>query len=58
MISKWEWWGLYRTVTSKGEPRCRSRRRGGASVVKNPPASAGDMGLSPGSGGSHMPQGN
>ena len=50
--------GLYRTVTSKGEPRCRSRRRGGASVVKNPPASAGDMGLSPGSGGSHMPQGN
>ena len=29
--------------------------RGGA-VVENPPAGAGDTGLSPGLGGSHMPQ--
>ena len=27
-------------------------------VVKNPPASAGDMGLSPGLGRSHMPRSN
>ena len=30
----------------------------GGTVVKNPPASAGDMGSSPGLGGSHMPQSN
>ena len=30
----------------------------GGSVVKNPPASAGDMGLIPGLGRSHMPQSN
>ena len=28
----------------------------GGSVVKNPPASAGDMGSSPGLGRSHMPR--
>ena len=28
------------------------------SVVKNPPANAGDMGSTPGPGGSHMPRGN
>ena len=27
-------------------------------VVKNPPANAGDMGSSPGPGGSHMPRSN
>ena len=27
-------------------------------VVKNPPANAGDMGLSPGPGRSHMPRSN
>ena len=27
----------------------------GGSVVKNPPANAGDMGSIPGPGGSHMP---
>ena len=27
-------------------------------MVKNPPANAGDMGLSPGPGGSHMPRSN
>ena len=30
----------------------------GGTVVKNPPANAGDMGLSPGPGRSHMPQSN
>ena len=30
----------------------------GGTVVKNPPAKAGDMGSSPGPGGSHMPQSN
>ena len=30
----------------------------GGSVVKNPPANAGDMGLSPGLGRSHMLQSN
>ena len=30
----------------------------GGAVVKNPPANAGDTGLSPGPGRSHMPQNN
>ena len=30
----------------------------GGTVVKNPPANAGDMGSSPGPGRSHMPQSN
>ena len=30
----------------------------GGTVVKNPPANAGDMGLSPGLGRSHMPRSN
>ena len=30
----------------------------GGAVVKNPPANAGDMGLSPGLGRSHMPRSN
>ena len=30
----------------------------GGAVVKNPPANAGDMGLSPGPGRSHMPWSN
>ena len=30
----------------------------GGAVVKNPPASAGDTGSSPGPGRSHMPRGN
>ena len=30
----------------------------GGSVVKNPPANAGDMGSSPGQGRSHMPRSN
>ena len=30
----------------------------GGAVVKNPPANAGNTGLSPGPGGSHMPRSN
>ena len=30
----------------------------GSAVVENLPANAGDMGSSPGAGGSHMPQSN
>ena len=30
----------------------------GAAVVKNPPANAGDMGLIPSPGSSHMPRSN
>ena len=30
----------------------------GGAMVKNPPANAGDTGLSPGPGTSHMPQNN
>ena len=35
-----------------------SRDFPGGAVVKNPPASAGDMGSSPGPGRSHMPRSN
>ena len=37
---------------------CFMRDFPGGAVVKNPPASAGDMGSSPGPGRSHMPQSN
>ena len=36
------------TISNRGFP--------GGSVVKNPPANAGDRGSIPGLGGSHMPQ--
>ena len=38
----------------------KSSREGfpGGAVVKNPPANAGDVGSSPGTGRSHMPQSN
>ena len=35
-----------------------SRDFPGGSVVKNPPANAGDVGSSPGPGRSHMPRSN
>ena len=38
------------------DERTRARGFPGGAVVKNPPANAGDMGSSPGPGGSHMPQ--
>ena len=36
----------------------KSRDFPGGAVVKNPPASAGDMGSSPGPGGAQMPRSN
>ena len=38
----------------------KQKERGfpGGAVVKNPPANAGDTGLNPGPGRSHMPQSN
>ena len=36
----------------------KSRGFPGGAVVEHPPANAGDTGLSPGLGGSHMPQSN
>ena len=43
-------WGLNQRVKDQGFP--------GGAVVKNPPANAGDTGLSPGPGRSHMLQSN
>ena len=41
---------MYQNIASLGLP--------GGPVVKNLPVNAGDMGLIPGLGRSHMPQGN
>ena len=41
---------LLKSYQSRGFP--------GGAVVKNPPANAGDTGLSPGPGRSHMPRNN
>ena len=46
-----------------GELRAEEKKKAlggfpGGTVVKNPPANAGDMGSSPGLGRSHMPQSN
>ena len=40
------------------EDKKTDRRFPDGAVVKNPPANAGDTGLSPGPGRSHMPQSN
>ena len=42
--------GPFKNVEIRGFP--------GGAVVKNPPANAGDTGLSPGPGRSHMPRSN
>ena len=42
--------GAYKIDGYRGSP--------GGAVVKNPPANAGDTGLSPGPGRSHMPRSN
>ena len=51
-----EWDAIGNQVTAV----LRALMRGfpGGAVVKNPPASAGDMGSSPGPGRSHMPWSN
>ena len=41
---------FFKEITMSGFP--------GGTVVKNPPANAGDMGSSPGPGRSHMPRSN
>ena len=42
------------------KPRRKKKKRDfpGGAVVKNPPANAGDTGLSPGLGRSHVPRSN
>ena len=45
-----EWFVMYQNIASLGLP--------GGPVVKNLPVNAGDMGLIPGLGRSHMPEGN
>ena len=45
-------------VTSIGPVRVTCSDFPGGTVVKNPPANAGDTGSSPGPGRSHMPQSN
>ena len=48
------------SMTPRAEILTRKMFRGfpGGTVVKNPPANAGDTGSSPGPGGSHMPRSN
>ena len=48
--------GLDMEVEERKELRLSSQGFPGGSVVKNPPANAGDTGLIPGLGRSHMPQ--
>ena len=43
---------------SRGDIKAETWDFPGGTVVKNPPANAGDTGLSPGLGRSHMPQSN
>ena len=45
-------------VLKKKKKRIRMMGFPGGAVVKNPPANAGDTGLSPGPGRSHMPRSN
>ena len=46
------------TLGSKETVKKRDQGFPGGAVVKNPPAKAGDTGLSPGPGRSHMPRSN
>ena len=46
--------GKLRKVSQGGDPRKDRRGFPGGSVVKNPPASAGDKSLTPDLGGSHV----
>ena len=52
--------GQKRHLSQLSQPHLKSSPRNfpGGAVVKNPPANAGDMGLSHGPGRSHMPQNN
>ena len=51
----------YKNKTNKGRPLVKIRENTdfpGGTVVRNPPANAGDTGLSPGPGRSHRPRSN
>ena len=50
LLIVWAFVFLFKSKAEMGFP--------GGTVVKNPPASAGDTGSSPGPGRSHMPQSN
>ena len=59
--SVWEPSFLWKPDTQNGTwvpIKTRDRDFPGGAVVKNPPANAGDTGLSPGLGRSHMPRSN
>ena len=51
-------WNLKKKKKDTNEPFYKAEIRGfpGGSVVKNPPANAGDKGLIPGPGRSHLPR--
>ena len=52
---------LFTIARTWKQPKCPSTVEWGfpgGAVVKNPPANAGDTGLSPGPGRSHMPRSN
>ena len=49
---------LENTDKQIGQKKERGGLNPGGTVVKNPPANAGDMGSSPGPGRSHMPWSN
>ena len=51
-------YGKLKKPDGKGHIIYDSRDFPGGAVVKNPPANAGDMGLIPGPGRSHMPWSN
>ena len=48
----------YLTIRKINLQKFHQRGFPGGAVVENPPANAGDMGLSPGLGRSHMPRSN
>ena len=50
--------GVAILISDKRDFKTKTRGFPGGAVVKNPPANAGDMGLSPGPGRSHMPWSN
>ena len=49
-------WGKVWIKKGKNTQKTSERGFPGGAVVKNPPANAGDTGLSPGPGRSHMPR--
>ena len=53
-----KWAGIFRRTKKRIEIRSGNWGFPGGAVVKNPPASAGDTGSSPGPGRSHMPRSN